>query len=212
LLFLISLVGWVLTNLHTRQLRVLPMKKIIYFIITLQFVIALQGIGHAFDSKKLEKTLYNQSKAKYGHFTLPPLDENVSETARHYKIRFSIEPSFDNQISYEFLINYYGYKSAAEEKNAAKYLDLKNVLFRKYEISNASKEVIENCYKKISLAKDQVIKKYPPIDNLDKKTKEKFYNEYNKAIKAVEEPRQLILTIHEALITDIILPRFSGHS
>lgn len=104
----------------------------------MQFFLAIQGTGYAVVLKKYEKKIFNQTKAEYGIFTLPALDDSFSNSFQYHIIRFSIEPSFSHQVAYEFLFNYWDDMTPQQIEKVSKYVDIKNVLFRKYEISDDS--------------------------------------------------------------------------
>jgi hypothetical protein len=131
----------------------------------------LPTITFAQERHQWNRTLQNQQKAKYYYFKLPHLDDELEENfktlssgkgLRHYYrgIRFSIRPSFEEQVTYEFFYNYYeDFESYdLEVKNRiSEASDLDYILFRKYKISEETKKIIEKRYYSSEAAPDQLI-------------------------------------------------------
>jgi len=81
---------------------------------------------------------------------------------------------------------------------------MKNVLFRKYQISDESIQSINEYYTKTHSAERAVRERYPSIGTLDEEIRRKFNDERQEALETVEEPRELVLAVSETLIADVM--------
>ena len=175
------------------------MKKAIFIILLLPLITFAQ------EKQQWIITLQNQSSAVQYHFDLPPLEEEYSNP--HYALRYrqglrlSIKPSFDDQVTYEFLYNDVSGIPNERKNDISKYIDVKNVLVRKYEASKSSKDIIDKYYTSERLFTKECFDKYPNFESSTIDEKIKINNECNEARKvAVPTPVKL-----DIIVTDLFV-------
>jgi hypothetical protein len=137
------------------------MKKVILIILLLPLITFAQ------EKQQWTRELQNQNETKYYHFKLPSLEDELYDNyvklfkgkerrLFHSGIRFTIKPSFDQQVTYEFFYNNFENAEPEQKKRIPEAYDLKYTLFRKYIISDESKNQIDRSYKSSGKPPDQL--------------------------------------------------------